>query len=104
MTSALSLLQYKSGWGDGVPPGGKRKMFADRDTRFVRVVRDVDFGGVVRIRAGAVRLVTTDDLVGAALFVPCDLANDAAGVIALDPDDYEALEAPVPFDVAVRAF
>ena len=79
-------------------------MFADRDTRFVRVVRDVEFGGVVRIHAGAVRLVTTDDLVGAALFVPCDLANDAAGVIALDPDDYEALEAPVPFDVAIQAF
>tara|TARA_B100000676_G_scaffold297868_1_gene340060 strand:+ start:143 stop:457 length:315 start_codon:yes stop_codon:yes gene_type:complete len=104
LTSTLSLLQYKSGWGDGVPPGGKRKMFADRDTRFIRVLRDVDFGGVVRIRAGAVRLVTTDDLVGAALFVPCDLANDAAGVIALDPDDYEALEAPVPFDVAIQAF
>ena len=79
-------------------------MFADRDTRFIRVLRDVDFGGVVRIRAGAVRLVTTDDLVGAALFVPCDLANDAAGVVALDPDDYEALEAPVPFDVAIQAF
>ena len=79
-------------------------MFADRDARFVRVLRDVDFGGVVRIPAGAVRLVTADDLVGAALFVPCDLANDAAGVIALDPDDYEALEAPVPFDVAIQAF
>ena len=79
-------------------------MFADRDTRFIRVLRDVDFGGVVRIRAGAVRLVTRYDLVGAALFVPCDLANDAAGVIALDPDDYEALEAPVPCDVAVEAF
>ena len=79
-------------------------MFADIGTRFIRVLHDVDFGGVVRIHAGAVRLVTADDLVGAALFVPCGLANDAAGVVALDPDDYEALEAPVPFDVAIQAF
>ena len=78
-------------------------MFADRDTRFIRVVRDVDFGGVVRIRAGAVRLVTRYDYVGDALFVPCDLTNDAAGVIALEPDDYEALEAR-SFDVAIQAF
>ena len=84
--------------GNGSRHGGNIKM------AIIRIVRDVDFGGVVRIPAGAVRLVTADDLVGAALFVPCDLANDAAGVIALDPDDYEALEAPVPFDVAIQAF
>ena len=114
MTSTLSLLQYKSGWGDGVPPVGKEKMFTDRYARFIRVVRDVYFCRVARIDAGAVRLVTADDLVtnrwgadgacGTALYVPVDLANPDAGLIALDPDDYEALEAPVPFDVAIQAF
>ena len=80
-------------------------MFADRDTRFIRVLRDVDFGGVVRIRAGAVRLVTRYDLVGAALFVPCDLANPDAGVIALDPDDYVVLDLPVQdLDADIQAF
>ena len=91
-------------WKGMDPPTGDRKMFADRDTRFIRIVRDVDFGGVTRLGAGAVRLVTRYDLVGAALFVPCNVTDPAAGVIALDPGDYEALEAPVPFDVAIQAF
>ena len=73
--------------------------------RYIRVVCDVDFGGVVRIPAGAVRLVTADDYVGAALFVPCDLANAAAGVIALDPDDYVVLDLPVQdLDADIQAF
>ena len=67
----------------------------------IRIVRDVDFGGVVRIGEGALRVVTDDDVAanrwgadgacGAALFVPCDLADPDAGVVALDPDDYVVL-------------
>ena len=64
----------------------------------IRIVRDVDFGGVTRIGEGALRVVTDADVAtnawgpnGAtrtALFVPCDLADPDAGVVALDPDDY----------------
>ena len=67
----------------------------------ITIVRDVDFGGVTRIREGALRVVTDDDVAanrwgpdgacGTALFVPCDLADPDAGVVALDPDDYVVL-------------
>ena len=67
----------------------------------IRIVRDVDFGGVVRIGEGALRVVTDADVAtnrwgadgacGTALFVPCDLADPDAGVVALDPDDYVVL-------------
>ena len=67
----------------------------------IRIVRDVDFGGVTRIGEGALRVVTDADVAtnawgpdgarGTALFVPCNLADPDAGVVALDPDDYEVL-------------
>ncbi len=67
----------------------------------VRVTRDVCFGGVVRIGEGALRVVADDDFATAAwgpdgatrtaLFVPCDLTDPDAGVVALDPDDYVVL-------------
>ncbi len=73
--------------------------------RYIRIVCDVDFGGIVRIPTGAVRFVTADDYVGDALFVPCDLANPDAGVIALDPDDYVVLDLPVQdLDADIQAF
>ena len=83
--------------GDDAPPGGKRKMFPCH----IRVVCDLDFGGVVRIGEGALRVVTDADVAtnalgpdgarGKALFVPCNLADPDAGVVALDPDDYVVL-------------
>ena len=68
----------------------------------IRIVRDVDFGGVTRIGEGALRVVTDTDVttnawdangnpVGRALFVPCNLADPDAGFVALDPDDYVVL-------------
>ena len=67
----------------------------------VRITRDICFGGVVRIGEGAVRVVTGDDFatnfwgpdapLGKALFVPCDVTDPDAGVVALGPDDYVVL-------------
>ena len=89
-------------------------MFADHSVRFIRVVRDIDFGGVTRLGAGAVRIVSADDFAtnawdangpcGTALFVPVDVTRPDAGRIALDPDDYEVLPVPLDPDVAIQAF
>ena len=67
----------------------------------ISITRDVSFGGVIRIGEGALRVVTDADVAtnawgpggarGTALFVPCDLADPDAGVVALDPDDYVVL-------------
>ena len=71
----------------------------------VRITRDICFGGVIRIGEGAVRVVTDDDFAthawgpgGAtrtALFVPCNVTDPDAGVVALGPDDYVVLPAPI---------
>ena len=85
--------------GNGSRHGGNIKM------AIIRIVRDVDFGGVTRIGEGALRVVTDADVAtnawgpdgarGKALFVPCNLADPDAGVVALDPDDYVVLSAPI---------
>ena len=72
----------------------------------VRITRDICFGGVVRIGEGAVRVVTDDDFatnvwdangnpVSKALFVPVNVTDPDAGYVALDPDDYVVLSAPI---------
>ena len=71
----------------------------------IRITRDICFGGVTRIGEGALRVVTDADVAtnawgpngarGKALFVPCYLADPDAGVVALDPDDYVVLPAPI---------
>ena len=81
--------------GNGSRHGGNRQM------AIISIIRDVSFGGVVRIGEGALRVVTDDDFAtnawgpdgarGKALFVPCNLADPDAGVVALDPDDYVVL-------------
>ena len=81
--------------GNGSRHGGNKQM------AIIRITRDVDFGGVVRIGEGALRVVTDADVAtnawgpdgarGKALFVPCNLADPDAGVVALDPDDYVVL-------------
>ena len=81
--------------GNGSRHGGNIKM------AIIRITRDVDFGGVTRIGEGALRVVTDADVAtnawgadgarGKALFVPCNLTDPAAGVVALDPDDYVVL-------------
>lgn len=68
----------------------------------VRITRDICFGGVVRLGAGAVRVVGDDDFVtnawdadgnpvGKALFVPVNVTLPTAGHIALEAGDYEVL-------------
>ena len=85
--------------GNGSRHGGNRQM------AIISIIRDVSFGGVVRIGEGALRVVTDADVAtnawgpngarGKALFVPCDLADPDAGVVALDPGDYVVLPAPI---------
>lgn len=68
----------------------------------VRITRDICFGGVVRLHAGAARVVGEDDFatnawdadgnpIGKALFVPVNVTLPDAGFVALDPDDYVVL-------------
>ena len=68
----------------------------------VRITRDICFGGVVRLHAGAARVVGEDDFatnawdangnpIGKALFVPVNVTLPDAGYVALEAGDYEVL-------------
>ena len=63
----------------------------------IRITRDVVVDGVVRLGAGAVRVVTEDDFdvndpsSSAKLFVPINVTVPGAGYVALTEGDYEVL-------------
>ena len=71
----------------------------------IRVTRDIVFGGVVRLHAGAVRVVSEDDFVTntwvraadphhetTALFVPVNVTDPGAGHVALEAGEWTLID------------